>query len=73
MKQTLSPFCTFNTGTVLTPNENQDIYIVSALGSFSGSFGTVTVGTNQSLNTFPPLKIDSPVSGDAGTLFYYFG
>lgn len=73
MNEILSPFCTYNTGTVITPASDMDVYLVSALGSFSGSFGTVTVGSNQSFNPSVPLKIDTPVSGDAMSLFYYFG
>ena len=66
-------FCYFNTGTTITPASDKDIYIVSALASFSGDFGTVTVGANQSLNPTIPIKISSPVvSGTARSLFYYF-
>jgi hypothetical protein len=73
MNEILSPFCTYNTGTVITPNTDMDVYLVSALASFSGAFGTVTVGANQSFNPFVPLKIETPVSGSAMSLFYYFG
>lgn len=67
------PFCYFNTGTTITPATDKDIYIVSALSSFSGDFGTVTLGANQSLNPTIPIKISSPVvSGSARSLFYYF-
>jgi hypothetical protein len=66
-------FCYFNTGTTITPTNGRDIYIVSALASFSGDFGTVTVGANQSLNPTYPIKISSTVvSGSARSLFYYF-
>ena len=66
-------FCYFNTGTTITSTSDRDIYIVSALASFSGDFGTVTVGANQSLNPTYPIKISSPVvSGTARSLFYYF-
>jgi hypothetical protein len=66
-------FCYFNTGTTITPTSDKDVYIVSALASFSGDFGTVTVGANQSLNPTVPIKISSPVvSGTARSLFYYF-
>ena len=65
-------FCYFNTGTTITPTSDRDIYIVAALASFSGDFGTVTVGANQSLNPAVPIKIASPVvSGTARSLFYY--
>lgn len=65
-------FCYFNTGTTITPASDKDVYIVSALASFSGDFGTVTVGANQSLNPTIPIKISSPViSGTARSLFYY--
>lgn len=65
-------FCYFNTGTTITPASDKDIYIVSALASFSGDFGTVTVGANQTLNPAIPIKISSPVvSGTARSLFYY--
>ena len=67
------PFCYFNTDTTITPTNDKDIYIVSALASFSGDFGTITVGANQSLNPIIPIKISSPVvSGTARSLFYYF-
>ena len=73
MNNNLFPFCDFNTGTTITPTSDKDIYIVSALASFSGDFGTVTVGANQSLNPSVPIKISSPVvSGSARSLFYYF-
>lgn len=66
-------FCYFNTGTTITPTNDTDVYIVSALASFSGDFGTVTVGANQCLNPSIPIKISSPVvSGSARSLFYYF-
>ena len=66
-------FCYFNTGTTITATNDRDIYIVSALASFSGDFGTVTVGANQSLNPTYPIKISSTVvSGSARSLFYYF-
>jgi hypothetical protein len=66
-------FCYFNTGTTITATNDRDIYILSALASFSGDFGTVTVGANQSLNPAYPIKISSPVvSGTARSLFYYF-
>ena len=66
-------FCYFNTGTTITPTNGRDIYIVSALASFSGDFGTVTVGANQSLNPTYPIKISNTVvSGTARSLFYYF-
>ena len=65
-------FCYFNTGTTITPASDKDIYIVSALASFSGDFGTVTVGANQALNPTIPIKISSPVViGTARSLFYY--
>lgn len=65
-------FCYFNTGTTITPASDKDVYIVSALASFSGDFGTVTVGANQTLNPAIPIKISSPVvSGTARSLFYY--
>lgn len=63
-------FCTYNTGVIECPDQ-KNIYITSALASFSGSFGTVTVGANQSLSPSIPIKFDSVVSGDARTLFYY--
>jgi len=66
-------FCYFNTGTTITPASDKDVYIVSALASFSGDFGTVTLGANQTLNPSVPIKISSPVvSGTARSLFYYF-
>lgn len=65
------PFCGLNTGTALTPNAGQSIFIVAATASFSGTFGTVTLGANQVLNPTLPIKIDSIVSGSARTLFYY--
>lgn len=71
MNNNFIPFCALNTGTVITPASNQDVYLVSALSSFSGSFGTVTVGSNQVLNPAVPIKLDSPISGTARTLFYY--
>jgi hypothetical protein len=64
-------FCTYNTGTVITAGSGQSIYLAAATASFSGSFGTVTVGANQTLNPNIPIKFDSPVSGSARTLFYY--
>lgn len=66
------PFCTYNTGVIYKPS-NKSIYITTALGSFSGDFGTVTVGANQNLNPCVPIKFDVNVSGSARTLFYYFG
>lgn len=63
-------FCTSNTGVIQCPTE-KSIYITAALASFSGSFGTVTVGANQSLSPYVPIKFDSTVSGSANTLFYY--
>ena len=67
------PFCYINTETTITPSDDKDIYIISALSSFSGDFGTITVGANQSLNPAFPIKISSPVvSGTARSLFYYF-
>ena len=66
-------FCYINTGTTITPTSDKDVYIVSALASFSGDFGTVTLGANQSLNPTIPIKISSPVvSGTARSLFFYF-
>lgn len=66
------PFCYINTETTITPSDDKDIYIISALSSFSGDFGTITVGANQSLNPAVPIKIASPVvSGTARSLFYY--
>lgn len=64
------PFCTYNTGVITCPTE-KNIYITAALASFSGSFGTVTIGANQSLCSSVPIKLPSTVSGSAGTLFYY--
>jgi hypothetical protein len=63
-------FCTPNTGVILCPSE-KSIYITAALSSFSGSFGTVSVGAGQSLSPYVPIKFDSTVSGAANTLFYY--
>ena len=58
---------------VTDKHSDKDVYIVSALASFSGDFGTVTLGANQSLNPTIPIKISSPVvSGTARSLFYYF-
>lgn len=65
------PFCSLNTGTLITPNAGQSVFISAATASFSGSFGTVTIGANQVLNPALPIKIDSVVSGTARTLFYY--
>jgi hypothetical protein len=64
-------FCSYNTGTVITAGNGQSIYLAAATASFSGSFGTVTVGANQTLNPCVPIKLDYPISGTARTLFYY--
>ncbi|NDB28230.1 hypothetical protein EB169_01225 [archaeon] len=64
-------FCTYNTGTTVTPSNGQSVYLTAATASFSGSFGTVTLGSNQTLNPCVPIKFDSVVSGSARTLFYY--
>jgi len=64
------PFCTYNTGAVDISNA-KSVYLVSALGSFSGSFGAITVGANQTLNPSLPIKFDSTISGSENTLFYY--
>jgi hypothetical protein len=71
MNNNLIPFCSLNTGTVITAGSNQAVYLVSALSTFSGSFGTVTIGSNQVLNSSLPIQLQSPVSGTARTLFYY--
>jgi hypothetical protein len=55
-------FCYFNTGTTITPTSDKDVYIVSALASFSGDFGTVTLGASQSLN--PTVPNDFKLSED---------
>jgi hypothetical protein len=64
-------FCSYNTGTVINAGNGQSVYLAAATASFSGSFGTVTVGANQTLNPCIPIKLDVPVSGAARTLFYY--
>lgn len=64
------PFCTYNTGVISCPSE-KNIYLAAATASFSGSFGTVTVGANQVLQPCIPIKLSSTVSGSARTLFYY--
>jgi hypothetical protein len=64
------PFCSFNTG-VITPGVGQSVFLTAATASFSGSFGTVTLGANQVLNPYVPIKFDTVVSGSARTLFYY--
>lgn len=64
------PFCSYNTG-VITPGAGQSVFLTAATASFSGSFGTVTVGANQVLNPSVPIKFDTVVSGSARTLFYY--
>ena len=64
-------FCSYNTGTVINARNGQSVYLAAATASFSGSFGTVTVGANQTLNPYIPIKLDVPVSGAARTLFYY--
>lgn len=71
MNNNFIPFCGLNTSSVITAGTEQNVYLLSALSSFSGSFGTVTVGSNQVLNTSIPIKLTPPVSGTARTLFYY--
>jgi hypothetical protein len=63
-------FSTYNTGVVECP-ENKSIYVTAALDSISGSFGTITVNSTQSLSPCVPIKFDTTVSGDARTFFYY--
>tara|TARA_R100000234_G_scaffold27535_1_gene15852 strand:- start:4497 stop:4715 length:219 start_codon:yes stop_codon:yes gene_type:complete len=67
-----TPFCTFNSAATIQPETGESIYLTAALGSFSGSFGTITLASNQSFMPAVPLKLDSTVSGTIGELFYYF-
>lgn len=65
----------FNTGTSVPARTGQDIYLFSALASFTANGVTVPLVSGQVLNLQNPVKISGAItSATIGTLAYsYFG
>ena len=65
----------FNTGTSVLARTGQDIYLFSALASFTANGVTVPLVSGQVLNLQNPVKISGAItSATIGTLAYsYFG
>lgn len=65
----------FNTGTSVPARAGQDIYLFSALASFTANGVTVPLVSGQVLNLQNPVKISGAISSATiGTLAYsYFG
>jgi flagella basal body P-ring formation protein FlgA len=73
MNNNLIPFCSYNTGTLITCPEEGNIYVTASLANISGSFGVITVGSNQVLQPNIPIKFNTNISGAARSIFYYLG
>ena len=65
----------FNTGTSVPARTGQDIYLFSALASFTANGVTTPLVSGQVLNLHLPAKITGAISNcTVGTLAYaYFG
>lgn len=65
----------FNTGTSVLARTGQDIYLFSALASFTANGVTTPLISGQALNLQNPIKVTGNISSaTVGTLAYaYFG